>query len=173
MNRRTRTSKRAAWDRFPACRLNRQAGNLSHEAAACPARRRAYSMIEVLGAIGVLCSILAVWLPMQHTARKLQRASRQRQVAMFEAAAALERLAAWPAAELTSERAAVIELSEAGRHVLPEAELHVALQPDDDQEPPAVRVAVRVSWRRSAADEQPRQVELVTWRVAPPDGVQP
>ena len=135
--------------------------------------RRAYSMIEVLATIAVLGSLIATWLPMQHAARRLQRASRQRQVALFEAAGALERLAAWPAADLTPERAATVELSEAGRHVLPEAELHVTLQPAGEPEPAAVRVAVRVTWRESAADEQPRQVELVTWRFAPSEGAPP
>ncbi len=158
---------------FCAAKIGTVPGERSPQPRAYPARQRAYSMIEVLGAIAVLTSLVAAWLPVQHTARKLHRASRHRQVAMFEAAGALERLAAWPAAELTPERTATIELSEAGKDVLPEAELHVAVQPADDPQPPALRVAVRVTWRESADDEQPRQVELVTWRYAPPDGAQP
>ena len=136
--------------------------------------RRGYSLIEVLAAIAVLTSLVAAWLPLQHTAAKLQRASQWRQGALFEAAGVMERLAAWPAADMTPERTAKLKLSPEACRALPNPELHVNVQHTGDGEPPGVRVAVRITWNDASTNQKPQQVELVAWRygvdnVAGPD----
>ncbi|MDZ7617268.1 MAG: prepilin-type N-terminal cleavage/methylation domain-containing protein [Patescibacteria group bacterium] len=134
--------------------------------------RRGFSMVEVLAAVAVLTSLVATWLPLQHTVAKLRRASQWRQVAQFEAAGVLERLAAWPVTDLTLERTAAVDLSEDTRLALPNAQLHIDVQPAAD-DPAGVRVAVQVTWSETSADQKPRQVELVAWRYAAPQGAQP
>jgi prepilin-type N-terminal cleavage/methylation domain-containing protein len=126
--------------------------------------RRGYSLIEVLAAIAVLTSLVAAWLPLQHTAAKLRRASQWRQGALFEAAGVMERLAAWPAADLTPERTAKLDLSPEARRTLPNPELHVNVQPTGEGALPGVRVAVRITWNDSSTNQKPQQVELVAWR---------
>ena len=139
----------------------------------CGRFHRGFSMFEVFAALAVLATLMAAWLPMQHAAQRLQRESQRRQIALFEAAGALERLAAWPAADLTPERTADIALTTAGRNALPEGQIHVDLQPVDDGGLRGLRVAVRVTWRESSDVQQPRQVELVTWRYGADDVVKP
>lgn len=137
-----------------------------------PAHRRGFTLLEVLAAVAVLASLIAAWLPLQHTVAKLRRASQWRQAAQFEAAGVMERLAAWPAVELTPEKVAGIELSDEARLALPNALLHIDVQPAAD-DPAGVRVAVQVAWSESSTDERPRQIELVAWRYVVPQGDQP
>ena len=137
-----------------------------------PSHRQGFTLLEVLAAIAALATLIAAWLPLQHPVAKLRRARQWRQVAQFEAAGVLERLAAWPVADLTLERTAAVDLSEDTRLALPNAQLHIDVQPAAD-DPAGVRVAVQVTWSETSADEKPRQVELVAWRYAAPQGAQP
>jgi prepilin-type N-terminal cleavage/methylation domain-containing protein len=139
----------------------------------CERLQRGFSLFEVLATLAMLATLMAAWLPMQHAARKLQRASQRRQIALFEAAGALERLAAWPAADLMPERTVDIGLTTAGRNALPEGQMQVDLQPVDDGELRGLRVAVRITWRESSDGQRPQQVELVTWRYTADDAVKP
>ncbi len=129
-------------------------------------------MVEVLAAVAVLTSLIAAWLPLQHTVARLRRASQWRQVAQFEAAGVLERLAAWPAADLTPARTAAIRLSDEARLALPNAQLRIDSQPVAD-DLAGVRLSVRVTWSESSADERPEQIELAAWRYPAPQGDQP
>ncbi len=139
----------------------------------CDTHRRGFSLIEALAATAVLTSLIAAWLPLQHVTARLRRAAQWRQVAQFEAAGVLERLAAWPPADLTPEKVAGIELSDEARSILPNANLRVEVQPVANGEVPGVRVIVRITWNEPSADLKPQQVELVAWRYGTPQGDRP
>lgn len=137
------------------------------------AHRRGFSLIEALAATAVLTSLIAAWLPLQHVTARLRRAAQWQQVAQFEAAGVLERLAAWPPADLTPEKVAGIELSDEVRNTLPNANLRVEVQPVANGEVPGVRIMVRVTWNDSATDLKPKQIELVAWRYGTLPGDRP
>jgi ribose 1,5-bisphosphokinase PhnN len=91
-----------------------------------------------------------------------RRAADQQAMALQETANLMEQLFEMPYAELTSERAADLSLSELARHQLPGARLEIAVTPSAD-EPAAKEVRVALRWLdRSGQYGVPLQ--LTAWR---------
>ncbi len=82
-------------------------------------------MIELLVAASLLATLLTVCVQLSGAASAEQRALRQRQAAMNEAANVLERLAIRPWNELTDKGLGNLPLSAAARQSLPAARLEV------------------------------------------------
>jgi type II secretory pathway pseudopilin PulG len=129
-------------------------------------RRRGYSMIELLVAAGLLATLLTVCVQLSGAASAEQRALRQRQAAMNEAANVLERLSIRPWNELTDKGLAEFPLSTAARQSLPEGRLEVhVVQPADQAG--AKRISVQIRW--PDRDGRPEKaVRLTAWRYVSP-----
>ena len=125
-------------------------------------RRRGYSMIELLVAAGLLATLLTVCVQLTGAASAEQRALRQRQAAMNEAANVLERLSIRPWNELTDKSPGELPLSAAARQSIPEGRLEVHVAQPADQAG-AKRISVIIRWPdRNGRPEQ--TVRLTAWR---------
>ncbi len=122
--------------------------------------------MEVLVASGVLAVVATIAIGMFSLTATARRSSDRREIALQEAANAVERASAIPFTELTADRLAQIKLSPAVAELLNGARLSLAVEPADD-ELPARHVTVDVSWiSASGASEPP--VRLDFWAFAPP-----
>jgi type II secretory pathway pseudopilin PulG len=133
--------------------------------------RRGYSMIELLVAAGLLATLLTVCVQLSGVASAEQRALRQRQAAMNEAANVLERLSIRPWNALTDKDLGDLPLSAAARQSLPAAKLEVHVAQSAGQSG-ARRISVHIRW--PDRDGRPEQtVRLTAWRYRAVEEVRP
>ena len=124
--------------------------------------RRGYGMIELLVAAALLATLATVCVQLFGLASAEQRALRQRQAALNEAANVLERLSIRPWNELTDKALGELSLSAAARQSLPQAKLEVHLTQPSGQAG-LKRISVQIRW--PDRDGQPeRIVRLSAWR---------
>ncbi|MBW3598264.1 MAG: type II secretion system GspH family protein [Planctomycetes bacterium] len=130
-------------------------------------RRRGVTILELTVAIILAGVLLAGVGQLLTVVAAQQREGERRAAAMHEAANQMERLAARPWSELTSESAADLQLSEEAAEALPEGMLSVMVNEvesgEDADAIPGRRIEVAVSWRNSAG-RQVEPVRLVAWR---------
>jgi hypothetical protein len=125
----------------------------------------------LLVAASLLATLLSVSVQLSGTASSEQRALRQRQAAMNEAANVLERISIRPWKELNDKSLGQLPLSAAARQSLPQGrlEIHVA-QPADQAG--VKRISVILRW--PDRDGRPEQAaRLTAWRHVPPGEVRP
>ena len=133
-------------------------------------RRRGILLMEVFIACGLLAVVVAVTVEMLSMTATARRAGDRREMALQEAANAVERAAAIPFAELSDERLSQIKLSPAVAALLPGAKLKLVSEPGDelaDNALPAHHVTVEVSWT-SATGGNESPVRLDFWTFAAP-----
>jgi len=127
--------------------------------------RRALSVLELLVAMVLLATLLAVSLQLIAALAQQRRALDRRQQALREAANCMERIAARPWDELTPERLTATRLSPEAQQSLPGAALAIDVVPAAD--PEGKRIVVSVAWQEGDAQPE-RSVRLVAWRYASP-----
>jgi Tfp pilus assembly protein PilE len=112
--------------------------------------------IMLLGVLATVVTQCAAW-----TAGE-RRAAERREIALFEAANVMERLASEDWESLAPKAAAEDPLSTAAKEMLPGGRLTTEIQLIGDN-PAAKRIVVEVQWlNRAGESESP--VRLVTWR---------
>jgi prepilin-type N-terminal cleavage/methylation domain-containing protein len=122
------------------------------------ARRRGFTLAEVLVAAVVLGAALAVTVQLSGGLRTKQREAHRRACALAEANNCLQRLTATPWNELTPERAAECRLSAHAAAQLPGGELKIDIATEDETK----RILVAVRWR-DAADRPVAPLRLAAW----------
>jgi hypothetical protein len=108
--------------------------------------------IAVVTGITQLCAVAAVQ----------RRTAEQRTLAAWEAGNLMEDLVSRPWSEMTPEKMAAVELSEACRRELPEAKVRVEAAPEGEAGD-VLRIQVQIDWK-NAAGERGKPVRLVAWR---------
>jgi hypothetical protein len=131
------------------------------KAVVAAARRRGYGLVE-LSVAGLLLAVAmaivaqtAGWLALE------RRGAERRQRAMQEAANLMEQLTARPWSELTPELARAQSLSPAGKAVLRDGTLDVAIAPTEG-DASSKTIAVRIGWGGTSGTA-PAPVRLVAW----------
>jgi prepilin-type N-terminal cleavage/methylation domain-containing protein len=125
-------------------------------------KRRGFTLLEcmvagvLLGATALLC------LQTIAATTAARRAEGRRQTALLEASNLMERLAARPWAELTTEGAKDVTLGEEAKQTLPGAQLDVRVD-DETPEPAAKRITVSITYD-GPGGEPVRPARLVAWR---------
>lgn len=128
------------------------------------ARTRRGSLLPELAIATILLgAAMTMTVQVLGHAGRVRRDADHRQQATLEVGNLMERLAAISFDELTDARAQNLKLSETTAHLLPDAQLSIAVK---DERPAAdrtsKRLAVKLQWRgRSGEWEAP--VRLVTW----------
>ena len=123
--------------------------------------RRGMTIIELMVASAILCSLLVVCLQMLAAVTAERRAVDQRQCATAELANVMERVAARPWTELTPEDVAHEQPSPTLRNLLPGVELKIEITPVT--EPEGKRIAVSLRWNDRAGTLLP-PLTITTWR---------
>jgi prepilin-type N-terminal cleavage/methylation domain-containing protein len=124
-------------------------------------RRRGYMLLEMIVAAAIMGVLLTVSLQLL-TALGVQRRDAQRRLAAaVEVGNLLERIAARPWDEITSEKVAGEKISDAVRGRLPGAELKIDVK--TTKEPNAKRICVSLAWRDRGGQQLP-PVQVATWR---------
>jgi type II secretory pathway pseudopilin PulG len=130
-------------------------------------QRRGTTLVEIAVAGALLAMLMAFAFQVLALSAAQQRAQARRQRALAEASNAMERLAALPWDQLTSERAESQQRAQPTDSIAPSATWSVDIaQPPG--EPNARRIAVEVRWP-DAAGLSERPVRLVAWRYRPPN----
>ncbi len=127
-------------------------------------RRAAFSVTECLVALVLLGAAVALMAQLLATAGVQRRVADQHALALQETANLMERLFALPYSELTTQRAAELQLSESAQQRLPDAQLKITVHTTAG--PPAAK-EIRISLRwldRSGRHGAP--AELTAWRHA-------
>lgn len=123
--------------------------------------RRGFGLVEMTVTAVLVVVAMGVTVQILGGVARERRSALRRELAVLEAANALERATARPWEELIPDAAPPAELSEAARASLPGAALAVGVQAVEGPVP-ARRVTVTVRWRdRSGQFEAP--VRLVGW----------
>jgi prepilin-type N-terminal cleavage/methylation domain-containing protein len=123
--------------------------------------RHGFTMIEMVAALGMLGALTAVSLTFLHATRVQQRGLRRQQVALTEAANAMERLSALAIDDLAA-GAESVALSPVAARELPNGAIGAAVE-NVDAPLAGQCVRVTVSWVETVG-QPARKVELQTWR---------
>ncbi len=137
-------------------------GRPRKHAAVVVCRRAAFTVTECLVALVLLGAAAALMAQLVAAVGVQRRVADQHALALQETANLLERLFALPYAELTTQRAAEFQLSEAAQQRLPDARLQIDV--NSTAGPPAAK-EIRISLRwldRSGRHGAP--AELTAWR---------
>ncbi|MBU4273499.1 MAG: hypothetical protein KKA28_16690 [Planctomycetes bacterium] len=122
------------------------------------------TILELVVAGALLGTLLVVCLKMIGAVADWRRESDRRQLALFEAANLMERVADRPWDELTPEAVAAVRLPDNIRERLPGAELKIEVSDSPpERKPPSKRIAVSIRWRDRAGRMLP-PVSIATWR---------
>jgi len=126
-----------------------------------PGRRGAFTIIELMLALGLLAVFCGVFVPVLCAITRERRAVAQEQAALQHAANVLEDLTRRSPAELAADSQIVLEIPKHVRDMLPgvEQSIHTAKSPDDPQ---TVEVAVSLRWPTSR-ETWSRTVRLAAW----------
>jgi hypothetical protein len=124
-------------------------------------KRRGSMLVELLAAAVLLAAAGAISVELAAAVGAGRRALADRQLASQEAANLMERLAAMPVEDLTSEAAHTLPLSAEGRRL---SGAKAAIETTEVDGPPrAIRVAVSIQWEdRNGNTIAP--IRLVAWR---------
>lgn len=128
-------------------------------------RRRAFTIIESLLAVGVISVAFVLLAQFLTLAAGQRRAGEERRIALQEAANVLERISALPADEATAERVANWQPSAELKRVLPKAQLRITLAAEAGP-PRGQKVRVEVVWP-NAAGELNAPLGLTAYRYPP------
>ena len=124
-------------------------------------RRRGVGLIEVAAAIVLLTALATLVAQIVGWSAAERRASQRREIAVAEAANAMERLAASDAQSLKPHAMTEIPLSPTAKEMLPSGKLTSEIE--DARDPPdGKRIVVEVRWLNQA-DETELPVRLATW----------
>ena len=127
--------------------------------------RRGFTLLELFVAGALLGVLLTICLQLWGATAAQQRAVRQRQTALREAANLLERLATRPWTKLTAAELSGWTLSPAAEASLPDARLEIQIA--EPAEPVAAkRITVLIHWP-DRDGRPPHAVRLVAWRHRP------
>lgn len=125
-------------------------------------RRAAFTITECLVALVLLGAAAALLTQLVAAVGVQRRVAEQHSLALQETANLMERLFALPYAELTTQRAAELQLSEAARQRLPDARLAIAVSAAAGQ-PAGKEIRISLRWLdRSGRHTAP--LELTAWR---------
>jgi Tfp pilus assembly protein PilE len=125
-------------------------------------RRAAFTVTECLVALVLLGAAAALMAQLVSAVGVQRRVADQHALALQETANLVERLFALPYAELTTQRAAELQLSEAARQQLPDARLQITIHSTAGQ-PAAKEIRISLQWLdRSGRHGAP--AELTAWR---------
>lgn len=124
--------------------------------------RAGLTILESLAAVVLVAMLLGVSLEMLSAVTAQGRVARQRELAVQEAANAMERVFARPWDALTKDRLKSVSLSSDARRLLPGAELTIDVVPSSE-EPEAKQIAVCVRWRAGSGPVE-KAVRLTAWR---------
>ena len=126
--------------------------------------RRGMTILELVIAGALLGTLLIVSLKMIGAVGDWRREADRRQLALFEVANLMERVAARPWSELTPEADDDVRLSDNIRQRLPGAELKIEVSDSPpERKPTSKRIAVSIRWRDRAGRMLPL-VSITTWR---------
>lgn len=130
-------------------------------------RPRGFTLLEIFVASLLLAALLVISLSMIAATTAHRQSVVRQQVALVEAANAMERLWTLPWDELTAERAAKLALSPEAKRSLADGVLQITVaEPEGDL--PGKRITVQIAWTpRSGLPAE--QVRLVAWRFQPVD----
>lgn len=129
-------------------------------------RRKASSMIEVTVALFILASLITAVTKVTILTAHQRRAVERRQLAFSETANLMERAAATPWNETTTQQFAKFKLSSILQQQLPTATLRIEV--DEIPQPlPAKRITIEVFWK-NAVGRQVEPARLVSWKYAQP-----
>ncbi len=123
--------------------------------------RRGMSLMEVSTAIVLLGALATVVMQALEWTLVERRETDRREVAMLEAANAMERLAATKWESLSPRESAEKPLSAVAKQMLPSGRLTTEIKAAGD-DPAARRLVVEVHWLNRAGEEA-RPVRLTTW----------
>jgi Tfp pilus assembly protein PilE len=124
-------------------------------------RRQGVFLIEVAAALVLLGALAAIVAQTVAWSAAERRASERREIALSEAANAMERLAATDWESLAPEAATEEALSAAAKQMLPGGRITREIQATTGS-PPAKRIAVEVQYRNQAGEAE-APVRLTTW----------
>ncbi|MCL4192866.1 MAG: hypothetical protein KJZ87_14120 [Thermoguttaceae bacterium] len=130
-------------------------------------RARGFTLLEIFVASLLLAALLMVSLSMIAATTAHRQSVVRQQVALVEAANAMEHLWTLPWDELTAEHAGSLALSPEAMRSLADGALQVAVA-ESKGDLPGKRITVRIAWTpRSGLPAE--QVGLVAWRFRPVD----
>ena len=130
----------------------------------CNNRRKASSMIEVIVAMFILASLITAVTKVTILTAHQRRAVQRRQLAFSETANLMERAAATPWNETTTQDFSNFKIPPYLKQQLPSATLKIEV--DEVPKPlPAKRITIEVFWN-NAAGQQVEPVRLVSWKYA-------
>ena len=128
--------------------------------------RRGLTILEVSISLIVLSFAVGGLLQILSLAAAQRRTSEVRRLALLEVANQAEQIALVPWEELTAEKLAARQPSEALRETVPSAKLAVTIS-DEPGPPSAKRVLLSIQWTTPAGDVGVKPVELAIWRHQP------
>ncbi len=122
------------------------------------------TILELVIAGALLGTLLIVCLKMLGAVADWRRESDRRQLALFEVANVMERIASLPWDELTPEAVTAVRLPDNIRQRLPGAELKIEVSDSPpERKPPSKRIVVSIR-RRDRAGRMLPPVGIATWR---------
>jgi Tfp pilus assembly protein PilV len=127
-----------------------------------PRRRRGATLQEAIIAVTITIAVITGIAQLCAVAAVQRRVAEQRTLATWEAGNLMEDLVSRPWSEMTPEKLAAAELSDACRQNLPEAKARVEATPEGDGGE-VVRLNVQIDWQ-NAAGQRVKPVRLVAWR---------
>ena len=136
-----------------------------------PLGPRGFTLLECMVAGVLLAATAFLCLQTLAATTAARRVEGRRQTALFEASNLMERLAARPWAELTTEGVKGATLGEEARRTLPGARLDVRVD-DETSEPAAKRITVSITYD-GPGGEPARPARLVAWRYRAAEEVKP
>lgn len=129
-----------------------------------PMNRRGMTILELVIAGALLGTLLIVCLKMLGAVGDWRHVADSRQLALFEVANVMERIASLPWDELTPEAAADVRLPDNIRRRLTGAELKIEVSDSPpERKPSSKRITVSIRWRDRAGRMLP-PVGITTWR---------
>jgi Tfp pilus assembly protein PilV len=129
------------------------------------ASRRGIVLLEAVVAFGLLAVLITVCLQMLAATAAARRAAEQRAVALQEAANIVERIAAAPWDQISTERLAEVGLSSSVREILPGARVELTVEASNDAGPPGKHVELEISWTNAGGGSD-TPVRLGYWAYA-------
>ena len=151
--------------RMVRCRGVLHAAAFAHLQVDLTMKRRGITILETIVAGVLLAATMTVCLQILGAHAAQQRAMRQRETAVREAANVMERTAAVHVGELTPEHLAEFQLAPEAAAALPEGELSVAVA-DVAGDVAARRITVSIRWQDRNGDWV-NPVQLTAWRTRP------
>jgi type II secretory pathway pseudopilin PulG len=123
------------------------------------------TLIELVAAMGLLAAVMMLAAQVLTAMSAERRLNERRQIALQEAANALERLRGVPLGQLTPARLEQVALSPTGAAHLPGGELQAEVI-DDTAAPGLKCLVVQIRWR-ARGGELVAPVRLANWRWEP------